>query len=671
MEIFIKCPNFTITSKMRAKSFALTLSSIFALVFVLAFAGAVQFVDSATGLTTITTLSYGSVNQGASSSASFKIKDDIAGNDLANLVFTPMPVVFTSGSNTFNSYTFVSGAVLTLADGTTSNSMSLTISVPSTQKKGTYTGTLILDGEEPAGTGFPINPSLVLSVIVVDITDPVITLTADSTFGTGIVYVPLGATYTDAGATALDETDGSVSVTSTSTVNTLAEGTYAVTYTAVDSSLNSATAARTVIVYNTFCTAGSSSTNLNLNVDIANKGNGEDNEWQPLDTIEIEVEFDNSRSSSNGAYDLNDVIFEIGIFDSAGKDVAGDMIWISEDAEKFEFGDVDEGDDAKHVFEFRVNPAEFSADGNYKVKIKAYPAGKEAADCIDYSTDLTSFGTSKYSADISVNLPGDDEAVVVDEKTLPAPASAQCEQAVAFSADIWNIGNKDFEDKIMIALFNSELGVSENKTLTGDLDQGENTQVTFTFDVPAGVAEKIYNLDMKLYYDWDADNSEYDEVSKETFNFPLTVSSNCVPPELTISASLESGGKAGESLVVKSTITNTGDEETTYTFALSGYSDWASNAKINNTLTLAAGQSGAVTVSFDVDKKADGDKTFNIEAYSSDSELLKTQPVQVGIEGKQGFNFSDSDSLVPILIALISAIVIAIIIVLLVKASKK
>ncbi len=654
---------------MRTKNLVLMFASIFALVFVLAFASAVQFVDNTLGAgNPITTLPYGSVNQGASSSVSFKIEDNLINTiDLTTLAFN-VPITFTSGLNTFSSYTFVSGAVLTLADGTTSSSMSLTIAVPSTQKKGTYAGNLALSGYE----GTPFTPiSLALSVIVVDITDPVITLTADPTFGTGIVYVPLGATYTDAGATALDETDGSVSVTPTSTVNTATAGTYTVTYTAVDSSLNSATATRTVIVYNAFCTSGSSSTNLNLNVDIANKGNGEDNEWQPLDTIEIEVEFDNSRSSSNGAYDLNDVTFEIGIFDSAGKDVAGDMIWISEDAEKFEFGDVDEGDDAKHVFEFRVNPAEFNSDGNYEVKIKAYPAGKESTDCIDYSTDLTSFGTSKYSATISVNLPSDDEAVVVDEKTLPTPASAQCEQAVTFSADIWNIGDIDYEDQIMITLFNSELGVSENKTLTDDLDQGENTQVTFTFDIPAGVAEKIYNLDMKLYYDWDADNSEYDEVSKETFNFPLTISGNCVPPELTISASLESGGKAGEPLVVKSTITNTGDEETTYTFALSGYSDWASNAKVNNTLTLAAGQSGVVTVSFDVDKKADGDKTFNIEAYSSDSELLKTQPVQVGIEGKQGFDFSDSDSLVPILIALISAIVIAIIIVLIVKASKR
>ncbi|MDP2672307.1 MAG: putative S-layer protein, partial [Nanoarchaeota archaeon] len=407
-----------------------------------------------------------------------------------------------------------------------------------------------------------------------------------------------------------------------------------------------------------------------LSVDIANKGNGDDDKWQPLDTIEIKVEFDNNRAS-NGLYDISDLTFELGIFNSAGQNVAKDMIWLSEDEQKFEFGDVDEGDDAKHTFVFRINPAEFSADGDYKVKIKAFPSGKEATDCISQSSDLTSFGISKYSADVKVDLPSDDEAVVVDKETLPLPATTQCEQKVTFSADVWNIGNKDFEDQIMVTLFNTELGVSQNVTLVGDLDQGSMKQVSFTFNVPANMEEKTYNLDMKTYYDWNADKSRYDEVSKETFVFPLIVSGNCAASELTVSASLESGGKAGEALVVKATIKNTGTEETVYTFAVSGYSTWASNAKVNNTLTLAAGASGDIWVTLDVDKKTSGDQTFNIEA-SSEGKLLKTQPVQVGIEGKQGLlNFSDSDSLVAILIALISAIVIAIIIVLIVRASRK
>ena len=650
---------------MRNKSLSLMIASIFAMVFVLGFLSATVAFTGVSGNTT--TLEYSTSAQTVT--ISFQAQDVDSGADtdnLDNLLFTTVPVTLTSGPNNFNSASTIIGVITSLTDSTTSTQMSLTFTVPASQTLGNYLGTLILSGDEP--TGAPLTPvNLGIQIKIVDTTKPVITIT-----GSSLEYVALGGTYTNAGATATDNFDSAITVTSVSTVNTLVAGTYTVIYSAQDSNGNIAIQkTRTVVVYENFCTAGSSDTNLALAVDITNKGTGEDDEWLPLDTIEIEVEFDNNRVSTNGLYDINDLTFKLGIFDSTGKNIAGDMIWISEDAEEFEFGDVDEGDDAKHTFIFRINPAEFSADGNYDVKIKAFPSGKEATDCISQSSDLTSFGTSKYEADISINLPGDDEAVVVDKETLPLPATTQCEQKVTFSTDIWNIGDKDFEDQIMITLFNTELGVSENKTIVGDLDQGEMVQAEFTFNVPAGVEEKIHNLDIKTYYDWDADNSEYDEVSKETFNFPLTVSGNCVPPALTISASLESGGQAGESLVVKSTITNTGNEETVYTFAVSGFSDWASNAKVNNTLTLAAGQSGDIWVTLDVDKKTSGDQTFNIEA-SSEGKLLKTQPVQVGIEGKQGLlNLSDSDSLVAILIALISAIVIAIIIVLIVKASRK
>ena len=652
---------------MRNKGLVLLIASVFLLAVALSFVSASVAYTEVSGNTT--TLEYSTGAQTVT--VLFKAQDptdadtsDITGITFTTVTFTPLPITLTSGLNNFNSASTVIGAITALADNdATSNQMFLTFTVPAAQTLGDYKGTLTLSGTETA----LVTANLGVQIKIVDTTKPVITIT-----GSSLEYVALLGTYTDAGATAADNFDSTITVTSASTVNTAVAGTYSVTYSAQDSNGNIATQkTRTVVVYDNFCAAGSSDTDLALAVDIANKGNGEDDEWLPLDTIEIEVEFDNNKVSSNGAYDLNDLTFELGIFDSVGKNVAGDMIWISEDAEKFEFGDVDEGDDAKHVFEFRINPAEFSSDGNYKVKIKAYPSGQESTYCTSQSTDLTSFGVSKYDADISINLPSDDEAVVVDEETLPLPAIAQCEDKVTFSSDIWNIGDKDFEDQIMVTLFNSELGISENKTITGDLDQGEMTQVTFEFNIPTGVDEKIYNLDMRTYYDWDADNSEYDEVSKNTFVFPLTISGNCVPPQLTISASLESGGKSGESLVVKSTITNTGTESETYTFKLSGYSDWASNAKVNNTLTLAAGQSGDIWVSLDVDKKASGDKTFNIEAYSSENELLKTQPVQVGIEGRKGLSLSDSDSLVAILIALISAIVIAIIIVLIVRASRK
>ena len=82
------------------------------------------------------------------------------------------------------------------------------------------------------------------TVNVVDTTNPVVTVT-----GANPATVELGATYTDAGATATDL--AAVTVTTSGTVNTDAVGSYTLTYTATDASGNSATATRTVNVVDT------------------------------------------------------------------------------------------------------------------------------------------------------------------------------------------------------------------------------------------------------------------------------------------------------------------------------------------------------------------------------------------------------------------------------------
>jgi len=77
-----------------------------------------------------------------------------------------------------------------------------------------------------------------------DITSPAITL-----LGSNPASVNWGATYSDAGATAFDAGDNTnVSVISNNPVNTAVPGSYLVTYTATDSSSNTATANRTVKV---------------------------------------------------------------------------------------------------------------------------------------------------------------------------------------------------------------------------------------------------------------------------------------------------------------------------------------------------------------------------------------------------------------------------------------
>lgn len=76
-----------------------------------------------------------------------------------------------------------------------------------------------------------------------DTTAPVITISGDNP--STLAY---DTTYVDAGATAIDDVDGSVSVTTNGTINVTLLGTQTITYTATDSSGNSAEAIRTVNV---------------------------------------------------------------------------------------------------------------------------------------------------------------------------------------------------------------------------------------------------------------------------------------------------------------------------------------------------------------------------------------------------------------------------------------
>ena len=77
----------------------------------------------------------------------------------------------------------------------------------------------------------------------VDRTAPVITLNGDKT-----VNIFVNGTYADLGATAKDNFDGEVNVTTTGEVNTRKADTYTITYTATDANGNSATETRTVVV---------------------------------------------------------------------------------------------------------------------------------------------------------------------------------------------------------------------------------------------------------------------------------------------------------------------------------------------------------------------------------------------------------------------------------------
>ncbi len=180
----------------------------------------------------------------------YNVKDS-AGNAAApvvrtvNVVDTTPPVIALLGSATVTvsfgtTYTDAGATASDNVDGNITSRIVATSNV-NTAKVGTYNVTYNV--KDIAGNSAA---PVARTVNVVDTTPPVIAL-----LGSATVSVSLGATYTDAGATASDNVDGNITsrIVTTSNVNTNAAGTYTVTYNVKDNAGNAATpVVRTVVV---------------------------------------------------------------------------------------------------------------------------------------------------------------------------------------------------------------------------------------------------------------------------------------------------------------------------------------------------------------------------------------------------------------------------------------
>ena len=234
---------------------------------------------------------------------------------------------------------------------------------------------------------------------------------------------------------------------------------------------------------------------------------------------------------------------------------------------------------------------------------------------------------SEDSSDVDVNT-GEDFVII---NGLDSINTAQCGNQVQYVASVWNIGNYD-QKNVSVQVYNKELGINQLVDM-GDIDafKEADSNLEFTFKIPQGLEEKTYPLTFSVY-DEDGKIFSNDNDDDAVFTTYLKLDGNCYLGNASVSALLQEGGKAGEPLVINTTITNTGTKPTTYSLVASGFEGWASSVNMSqNNFALVPGESRDVLLTFNVNKEAVGEKTFNIETYS-DVGLISTQPVLVPIE---------------------------------------
>jgi hypothetical protein len=356
-----------------------------------------------------------------------------------------------------------------------------------------------------------------------------------------------------------------------------------------------------------FCSAGEQGTALEITDVRLDNSDGDDDEWSPLDEIEVRVEV-----SNEGSEKVKDVFVELGLFNAEGKNVIRDMEDL--DDEEIDLGNIGDGDEDTATFKFTV-PADFDS-GNFRLVVKAYSDDlKETALCTAHASDLSN---NLYQT-ISGEREEDEDKHVIFHNIKVSPSPAQCGDRVQLTGEVANIGDEDYEDQVKVTLSNKELNLNIEEIVREDLEQGNSELVDFEFDVPQLAAEKSYVLEFKTYYDYDDRDDSYDLSSEETFTTSIRVEGNCKKPEVknvAVSAVLDPEtpeAVAGKQVVINANVRNTGDSETTYGVSLTGYESWATVVSVEpTTVTLAPGQTKTVTVILQVNPDTQGDKEFTI-----------------------------------------------------------
>ncbi|MBR9705663.1 putative S-layer protein [Candidatus Pacearchaeota archaeon] len=349
----------------------------------------------------------------------------------------------------------------------------------------------------------------------------------------------------------------------------------------------------------TYCTSGCNNDDmLKIDVDISNKeGYGEeDYEWYALDEIEFEITVENLDDDT-----IDDIIIEWCLYS-----VEDDKCDAKDEESNFK---LKEDDEKEVIITYTVDPDDVDKGGDdYILFVKVYSDDK------DYGEEVL---CDEYSEEITIMI--DDNFVIVGDVVFTETVA--CEDNLEIDAELWNIGDDDEED-VYVTIYNKELGLNERIDV-GDIDQFEDKRIFFDTIIPAGTDEGQYWLEIRVF-DEDDDLFENDNDDEARKTIKVNVEGNCVitSSSAKITALLNDetpDAISGEEIIVDAAITNTGDEETTYTLSIFGNSGWSTVEEFTpKTVTLGQGESKDISIILALDKDAEGDKEFTIRADFDD-----------------------------------------------------
>ena len=356
------------------------------------------------------------------------------------------------------------------------------------------------------------------------------------------------------------------------------------------------------------------------------QGFGEDDAdgyWYLFDEIEVELNIE------PGNWDIENIEVKWELY-------AGDKRIMKGDEKDF---DLDEDDDDETVtFSFKLDK-----------KISAFE-GEDAILYIRAKGKIDNKGGEHDNKDTCVQISEtvevitNDDFVILDDIQINGlkveyefvSESISCGAELQITADVWNIGDDNQED-VTVLIHSDDLKI--NKKVEFDkIKKFDDEGLEVTLALPEDLKEGTYLIKFTIY---DEDNDVYEtdeEEDKSEFKVYLKIEGNCytTPTAVISGGSIESGGKAGQMLVVKASITNTGEELTSYNLNVAGFADWASSGELDQeSIILKSGEAKDVLINLDVKRDVEGEKSFNLEVLSG-NEVVVSKQFLIPIEKSSG-----------------------------------
>ena len=259
-----------------------------------------------------------------------------------------------------------------------------------------------------------------------------------------------------------------------------------------------------------FCSLGSKGTNLTIEK-AKLKSTGSKTKWLAGDTVDLQVEIANKGSNT-----LNDVVIEMGLRDSRGVNNVRELTFKGEEDYRRDLGNLRSDDEEDTTFTFTV-PASLD-EGDYRLVLKAYVRGQESSVCTEQVSD---FSEIVYQI-IEVEREDDEGKFIRFDEISLIPTVVACGDQVQLTAHVTNIGDED-QNRVNVLLKSAKLGLNVAKEISSGLDEGDDTSITLSFNVPRDAAAGIYNLELNAEYDYKNGNYQMRSEIPNYISLPLAL----------------------------------------------------------------------------------------------------------------------------------------------------